>query len=274
MDYMPIILTLVATGAVAGFLAGLMGIGGGIVTVPIMYWAMGQVGVPASIAMHMAVATSLLIIVPTAILSARSHHKKQSVDLDVAKNWGMGIVVGAIAGPFLAADLNVDNMVIIFGVGLLLMGLKLFFVPESVVIWKAPLMGLGGRMLGALIGLISSIMGIGGASFSVPALTFMSTPIHRAVGTASLMGLMISVPAVIGFFLTSYELPNGPFGGEPFTFGYFHLLAFIIIGPASVLMAPFGAHISHKVPKRALSLIFGGYLLFTSLRMLWKYLPI
>lgn len=277
MEYLPIILTLAVTGAIAGFLAGLMGIGGGIVTVPIMYWALGQVGVPSDITMHMAVATSLLIIVPTAIRSTRAHYKKQAVDMDVAKNWGMGIVVGAVAGPFVAADLDADKMVMVFGTVLFFMGLKLIAVPERVVFWKAPLLGLAGRMIGAAIGGIASIMGIGGASLSVPAMTLMSSPIHRAVGTAAFMGLLISIPAVVGFFLKGFDLPNagleGPLGGAPFTFGYFHLLAFLIIGPISALVAPLGVQVSHKVPKRPLSLIFGGYLVFTSIRMLWNYLP-
>lgn len=262
-DLLPIILAMLASGLLAGFLAGLLGIGGGIVTVPILFTAFGIVGAPAESQMHLTVATSLAIIVPTAIFSARSHAARDAVSRGLLKSWGPWIALGAIAGAWAATMLDTGALLGIFAAMAFLMGVKLFLPLDDKVIGKEPPRGLPGAVIGGFIGLFSSLMGIGGATFSVPVMTLCGFSMHRAVGTASLIGLVIALPATLGYVIGGYGHPGLP----PWSLGYVNLAGLLIMAPASMAMAPVGAAAAHRLPHRRLSLLFGLFLFIAAGRM-------
>ncbi len=267
-DLLPIILAMLASGLLAGFLAGLLGIGGGIVTVPILFTAFGIVGAPAEAQMHLTVATSLAIILPTAIFSARSHAARGAVSLDILRGWGPWIALGAAAGAWAATILETGALIGFFAVMALLMGIKLLLPLDDRVIGEQPPAGVFGAVTGGLIGLFSSLMGIGGATFSVPVMTLYGIPIHRAVGTASVIGLVIALPGTLGYIIGGYGHPGLP----PWSLGYVNLAGVLVIAPAAMAMAPVGVAVAHKLPHRRLSLLFGLFLFIAAGRMAYPLL--
>jgi len=264
--YLSVLLLL--AGLVGGVLAGMLGVGGGIVIVPILDFALGVLGVSPSIRMQIAVATSLATIIPTSISSSRAHFKRQSVDVSLAKRWAPWIFIGALAGAWVASQVHSRVLSAIFGSVAFLVALKLILpldektltrqVPRGPAIVPAPV----------LIGFVSTMMGIGGGSFSVPTLTFFGEPIHRAVGTSALFGMLIAIPGTIGFMITGYGNPLLPMG----SIGFVNLIGLAVIAPATILAAPVGAHLAHKMNKRHLTLFFGVFLLVVSGRMLMQTL--
>ncbi len=263
-----ILLVLAASGAIGGFLAGVMGIGGGIILVPVFYTIFSFYGINPDILMHMAVATSLGVIIPTAISSARAQNKRGAINFEVIKGWGPYLMIGAVAASLYSANLKSDVLALFFAVMAFIMGVKLFLPLDHKVISKTlPGRAFGG-ILSLFIGAAASLMGIGGATFSVPAMTLFSMPIHKAVGTASLLGLMVAIPGVIGFVISG----QGAAGLPDYSLGFVNLLAVAIVAPVSVLVAPLGVATSHKLPKRTLSLVFGGFLIIAATRMAFPVL--
>lgn len=262
-DLQLIVLAMLASGLLAGFLAGLLGIGGGIVTVPILYTAFGLLRVPADIQMQLTVATSLAIIVPTAIFSSTSHASRGAVSRDMIISWGPAIAIGAATGAWAATILDSRSLVGIFAVLAFLMGLKLFLPLDDKVIGEKPPVGAMGSAIGGIIGLFSSLMGIGGATFSVPVMTLYGMPMHRAVGTAAVLGLIISVPATLGYMVGGWGQPGLP----PWSLGYVNLAGVLVIAPVAMAMAPVGVAVAHKLPHRKLSLLFGLFLFIAAGRM-------
>lgn len=267
-DLLPIVIAMLASGLMAGFLAGLLGIGGGIVTVPILYTAFGIVGAPADAQMHLTVATSLAIIVPTAVFSSVSHAARDAVSVEMLKSWGPAIALGAIAGAWAATILDTEMLVGFFAVMAFLMGLKLFLPLDDKVIGEAPPKGISGSAIGGLIGLFSSLMGIGGATFSVPVMTLCGMTMHRAVGTAAALGLVIALPATLGYVIGGYGHPGLP----PWSLGYVNFAGLLIVAPAAMAMAPVGVAVAHKLPHRRLSLLFGAFLFIAAGRMAYPLL--
>jgi len=265
-----ILLVLAGSGALAGFLSGLMGIGGGIVMIPFLYYAFTFFGAPEPYVMHMAVATALGIIIPTTFVSARAHQKRGAVDFDIAKTWIPWFITGAVFGTMVAADVNSNALVIFFAVMASLMGLKLVLPLDNKVIAKK----FPGRevaaSLGLFIGTASSMMGIGGATFSVPTMTLFNVPIHRAVGTAAFMGFFLAIFAGGGYVVAGWGVPGLP----KYSFGFVNLLGVAVVAPASSLMAPLGVKVSHRLPRRRLSVIFGLFLIAASARMAYPLLGI
>lgn len=262
-DLQPIILAMLASGLLAGFLAGMLGIGGGIVTVPILFTAFGAIGVPAELQMHLTVATSLAIIVPTAIFSARGHGARGALSVAMMKSWGPWVALGAVAGAWAASFLDSRALVGFFSVMAFLMGLKLFLPLDDKIIGDGPPRGVFGAVIGGLIGLFSSLMGIGGATFSVPVMTLYGMPMHRAVGTAAVLGLVISLPATLGYMVGGWGHPGLP----PWSLGYVNLAGVLVIAPAAMAMAPVGVAVAHKLSHRRLSLLFGLFLFIAAGRM-------
>lgn len=263
MEILQLIAIMAGAGVLAGFLAGLLGIGGGIVMVPALYFAFGAVGVTSGWHMHMAVGTSLAIVIPTAISSARSHHKRNAVDLVIIKRWAPWIMVSAFLGAGLAGNLSSAALTVFFAAMAFLMGVKLVLPFED-----RPLTGdMPGTAISGVvaffIGGASSLMGIGGATFSVPAMTLFNVPIHRAVGTASLIGLLIALPATLGYLMEGIGIEGRP----PYSFGFVNLAAVAVIAPVTVLMAPLGVRAAHALPRRVLSVIFGLFLIGTAIRL-------
>lgn len=267
-QWLPMLAALAAAGVGGGLLAGLLGVGGGIIIVPALDFALEAAGVDRQVAMHVAVATSMATIVPTSIASTRSHARRGAVDFAIVRRWGAAIVAGSLAGALLASRLDGKVLAAIFGVVALLAALKMLLPLDRVVLRPALPTGLGGATIPAAIGAISSMMGIGGGTMSVPAMTLCGEPVHKAVGTAAALGLWISVPATLGYLVVAGPAAALP----PLTFGYVSLPGVALIAPLSWFVAPLGAHLAHSLDRRKLSAAFGVFLLLVAARMLHRAL--
>ncbi len=257
---------MLATGTIAGVLAGLFGIGGGIVIVPVLEAALGLVGVDPAIRMHIAVGTSLATIIPTSVSSARAHHRRRSVDVDIVKRWGVFVLSGALLGAWIASQVHSRVLAMVFATLALLVAIKMVLMPESRNLTKEVPRGPLVAVIPTAIGCFSSMMGIGGGTFSVMTLTLFNEPIHRAVGTAALFGLVISLPATFGFIVAGWGDPRLP----PASLGFVSLVGFACIAPATVLAAPLGARIAHAFSEKRLSMLFGAFLVIASIRLFYR----
>lgn len=268
IDLVTLAVAMVFTGAIGGILAGLLGVGGGIVIVPMLEFALGFIGVDPSIRMHIAVATSLATIIPTSISSSRAHFKRDAVDVDLARNWALWIFIGALAGTWIASQVHSRVLSGIFAAVAFLVAIKMMLPLDSKTLTKGIPRGPAMVPVPTLIGLISTMMGIGGGSLSVPTMTAFGEPIHRAVGTAALFGLLIAVPGTLGFMITGHGNPLLPAG----SIGFVNLIGLALIAPTTVLAAPLGARLAHAMNKRHLTLLFGCFLLIVAVRMLVRTL--
>jgi len=255
---------MIATGIVSGIIAGLLGVGGGIVMVPVLDFVLVMLGVPIEIRMHIAVATSLAVIVPTSIASAKAHHVRGAVDVDLVNRWAVFIVLGSVAGIVIASRVDGTVLSAIFGIMALVVAVKMALPIDDKTLTDEVPRGLVINVVPTIIGGISSMIGIGGGSMTVPALTLMNTPIHRAVATSALFGLFISLPGTIGFIVAGWGNELLPVG----SLGFVNLLGFFLIAPISVLAAPVGAKIAHAASRRTLNSIFAVFLLLIAIRML------
>jgi len=266
LHWLPSVALVAASGALGGLLAGLLGVGGGIVIVPVLDAALEFAGVPSGAALHVAVATSMATIVPTSVSSSRSHAKRGCVDFELMRRWSVPIVLGALAGSLAAARLDARVLAAVFGCVALAAALKMLLPLDHVVLRRSVPGGAGGAAIPAIIGAVSAMMGIGGGTLSVPTMTLCGEPVHKAVGTAALTGLWISVPATAGFLLA----PAPDAAGMPLTFGYVSLLGFAIIAPVSWAVAPLGVRLAHSLDRRRLSVSFGVFLTLVAARMLYR----
>lgn len=263
-EWLTLAAMMLLTGAVGGVIAGMLGVGGGIVIVPVLDLVLASLGVDPSVRMHVTVATSLATIIPTAISSSRAHEAKGAVDRDQLKRWSIAIFLGAIAGVILASRVSGDVLSAVFGIVALAVAIKMLLPLEGKHIAETMPGGVVGQAIPFAIGGVSSMMGIGGGTLSVPVMTLFNIPIHRAVGTAALFGLMISAPATVAFVVAGWNVPDLP----PGSLGYVNLIGLAIIGPATFVTAPWGARIAHALSKRQLSILFGLFLTVVAVRML------
>jgi len=260
-----LVLGLLCTGLASGTLAGLLGVGGGIIIVPVLFYLFTAFDFSSDITMHLSVATSLAIIVPTSLASARAHHKKGSVDKTLLVSWGPWIVLGATLGGLGSKVLETNDLLMIFGVIALIMSVNLM-LPETPVVSKAPPKKMTTTALVTTpIGLLSALMGIGGGSIAVPVQAMCSIAIHRAVGTAAVFGLFIALPGAIAFIWSGLGVAGRPIG----SLGFVSLPAFLIIGVASVFAAPYGTGLAHKLNALKLRRVFAVFLLLSSVNMLY-----
>lgn len=266
MHWLPTVGAIAASGALGGLLAGLLGVGGGIIVVPVLDAALEIAGVPSGAAMHLAVATSMATIIPTSVSSSRSHARRGSVDFELMRRWSVPIVLGSLAGSLAASYMDARLLAAVFGCVALAAALKMLLPLDDLVLRRSVPGGLGGAMIPATIGLVSAMMGIGGGTLSVPAMTLCSEPVHKAVGTAALTGLWISVPATACYLLA----PAHDAAGMPLTIGYVSLVAFVVIAPVSWAVAPFGVRLAHSLDRRRLSASFGVFLTLVAARMLYR----
>jgi uncharacterized protein len=258
--------SLLATGVAAGFIAGLLGVGGGIVIVPVLYFVLGALGVDEEVKMHVAVGTSLSTIVFTSFASFRAHSRRGAVDFELLRSWAPGIVAGVIIGSFLASVFSGDVLTAIFGTIALIVAIYMAFSKPEWRVFSGLPTGILKHAVAAVIGAVSALMGIGGGTLSVPTLTLCGYPIHRAVGTAAAIGFAIGVPGTIGFIIAGW----GREGLPPLSLGYVSLLGLILILPTSILLAPWGARAAHALPVRGLRIAFAAFLALTSARMLYS----
>jgi len=257
-------LALIATGVFAGILAGLLGVGGGIVIVPVLFFLFQSFGVSPESAMLVATATSLATIVPTSISSIRSHNKKGNVDFDLLKRWAVFILMGVLLGSWLVTRVEGNMLTMLFGVIAVLSALNMLFRTGKSALYQKLPNTTGQTVMGVSIGFFSSMVGIGGGTISVPLLTLYNYPTHKAIGTAAAIGLIISLPGA----LTMLTLGSTPTDAPAGTFGLVNLFSFICIVPLTVLFAPVGGSLAAKLDAVKLKKIFAFVLLFTGLRML------
>jgi uncharacterized protein len=261
---LPMFALLLAIGAFAGIIAGLLGVGGGIVLVPAFFYAFGHLGYGSPDLMQVCLATSLATIIVTSIRSVAGHHRKAAVDAGILRHWGPFIVAGAIAGVLVAAQLRSAALQAIFGSLALLAGLYMAFGHPEWRLGQAMPKGFTRGLLGASIGFFSALMGIGGGTFGVPMMTLYAVPIHRAVATAAGFGLLISVPAAIGFLFVSVENP------PPYSIGAINLPAFLTVIAMTLMTTPLGVRLAHALNPKPLKRAFAVFIILVALNMLRK----
>ncbi len=258
---------LITTGVFAGILAGLLGVGGGIVIVPVLFFLFQSFGVSPESAMLVATATSLATIVPTSISSIRSHHQKGNVDFILLKRWAVFILIGVLVGSWLVTRVEGNILTLLFGVIAVLSALNMLLRTGKSALYQKLPGATGQTVMGASIGFFSAMVGIGGGTISVPLLTLYNYPAHKAIGTAAAIGLIISLPGALTMLILGSTPVDAPAG----TFGLVNLFGFICIVPLTVLFAPVGASLAAKLDAVKLKKIFAFVLLFTGLRMLAQF---
>jgi uncharacterized protein len=261
-----LIALLLIIGAVAGVLAGLLGVGGGIVLVPAFYFAFAALGYDTSSLMQVCLGTSLATIIFTSTRSLLLHHRKGAVDWGNLRRWAPGIAVGAVLGVLVTAQLKTTALLLIFGGFAGVIGLYMSLGREDWRLGDSLPQGPLGWVLSTALGCLSVLMGIGGGTFGVPLQTLFGVPIHRAVATASGFGVASAVPAVIGFL--AFSLPEGE--APPLTVGAINLAAFGLVIVMSLLTTLYGVRLAHRTNPKRLKRIFGGFLIVVALNMLRK----
>jgi len=255
---------LLAIGLLTGFVAGLIGVGGGIVLVPVLYHGLGQLGVAADVRMHVAVGTSLSTIVFTAWRSARAHRVRGALDEPLLRAWIAPVLLGVIAGSAVAGALDGRLLAALFGAVALAVSFHMAFGSPEWRVAELPKAGPWRAALGAALGFGSVLLGLGGGTLGVPVLTLLGVPIRRAVGTAAGLGVLIAVPGTLGFVVSGLGVPGRP----PLSLGYVNLPSLALIAPATMLAAPLGARAAHALPRARLRALFALFLGLTGLRML------
>ncbi|WP_413284331.1 sulfite exporter TauE/SafE family protein [Vibrio sp. MA40-2] len=264
MQVLPVILALLATGVVAGLLAGLLGVGGGIVIVPVLYYLFQSFEVSATSAMLIATATSLATIVPTSVSSIRAHHKNGNVDWQLLKWLAPFIVIGVIAGSLFATSVGGPWLTALFGIVATLSALNMLLRANAAPLAQSLPNKAGQGVIGSCIGCLSVMVGIGGGTLTVPTLSAFNYPTHRAVGTAAAVGLLIALPGVATMLLVGTTPSDAPFGN----FGLVNWAGFVFIVPLTVFFSPIGASLGKKLDSVKLKKVFALVLIFTGLRML------
>ena len=256
---------LLIAGVLAGLLAGLLGVGGGIIVVPAVYQVMLIAQAPQNHLMHIAVGTSLAVIIPTSLRSAAAHHARGAVAAEVLRGWGWPIIAGVLIGVAVATVLDSAALAVVFAVVVLAMAGWLGFFGDEFRLGDRLPRGARGATIPMSIGAISALMGIGGGSLSVPAMTAYAMPVHRAVGTSAALGFLIAAPGAVGFVITGWSQHDLP----PLSLGYVNLIAVACLLPTSLLAVPYGVRLAHHFQARTLRYAFAGFLLITGLRMGW-----
>lgn len=264
LSHWPIAIALIGTGILAGILAGLFGVGGGIVIVPVLYFLLQSFGVSAESAMMIATATSLATIVPTSISSIRSHHAKGNVDVALLKYWAGFILVMAVAGSYLAHNVRGNALTLMFAsIAILVSCNMLFRAGAPALVNKLP-GKVGQAIMASTVGGLSVMIGIGGGTIGVPLLTAFNVRAHVAVGTAAVFGLLIALPGVLTLLAIGQTPTDAPIG----TFGLVNVPAFLLIIPLTILFAPVGVKLGSKLEPKQLKRAFAVVLMLTGLRML------
>ncbi len=266
-----LLIVLASAAAVAGFMAGLLGVGGGIIMVPALYYAFTVLDFDIVTRMHLAVGTSLAIIIPTSIISTKTHMEYDAVDFKMVKSFGIFILLGVIAGTFLAVSLKTPALVLFFSIFAFIVGLFFIFVREKLMENPKKISDLVKNISGIIIGFISVPLGIGGGSLMVPFMRTFGYDIRKSIGTAAAVGFLIAVSGTITMMTGGKIIDNI---NTPFSIGYINLLGFIVFVPVTTIMARIGAKAVYKINKKLLSKIFGTFLIIVSIRSFFEYLSI
>ena len=260
------LLIMSITALFAGFFAGFFGIGGGIITVPCLFYIFGSTGIDKAFIMHSAVGTSFAIMIPTAMMSVYTHYKHKAVDFDILKSYGIFVVAGVIIGSLIAAYLNTKSLILFFSLALYLLAINLIFLKDKSQL-KLSFNLFQRTSLGFIVGFISSLMGIGGAIMNVPILKFVGYNINRSIGTAASIGFLISIFGCIGFFFTGIFIKTT----LPLSVGFINIPAFMIFIPITMYMAKVGANTVHRMNRQIITKFFGLFLLIIASRFLFDY---
>ena len=263
-ELLQLALLLVVVGALSGFLAGIFGIGGGAILVPVFYECFRLAGVPLEVRMPLCIGTSLAIIIPTSIRSWRAHYLRGAVDFEILKAWWLPVLAGVIAGSVTARYAPERLFKIVFVAVAWSAAARLLLARAT---WQfgddlpnGPLM----KVYGFFVGILSTLMGIGGGLFSNLLMTFYGRPIHQAVATSSALAVLISIPGALGYVYAGWpaaaRFPDVAALQLPFALGYVSLIGAVLAMPLSLLTAPLGVRAAHAMSKRTLEMAFGAYL--------------
>ena len=251
-----------------GFTAGLFGIGGGLISVPVLYYIFGSLGLNNDYVMHLAVGTSFAIIVPTSISSVLTHHKFKAVDFNIVKTYGLYAILGAVLGTIFASTLKTQQLILFFVIVTFFLGIYLIFLKEKKIESKSDFKTYYKILFGFVSGFVSAPMGIGGGIMNVPVLKFFGYSINRAIGSAAAVGFFIATTASIGFLITgNYKEINAPL-----SIGFINIPAFLIFVPITIFMAKFGARTVHNIDKKLITKLFGFFNLLVSTRLFFEYI--
>ena len=264
---MEVLLPLVAVGAAAGFLAGLLGIGGGAVTVPIVLWSLGRQGIAGEHGQHLAVGTSMAVMVFTTFSSAWAQQKKGAVRWEFVRRMAPGLVAGSLLGSLVSNRIPTLGLQVLFIVFCYSVAAKNLFQLNPKPAAALP----GGRVqagVGGLFGLLSSWVGIGGGSLSVPFMMYCRVPVHQAVATSSVLAWPIAVAGALGYLFSGWNVPGLPTGAV----GFWYVPCIVVLGACTVLFAPLGVKAAHRLPPAGLKRVFGVLMVVIGSQMLWKLL--
>tara|TARA_B100001093_G_C26847641_1_gene1023638 strand:+ start:113 stop:949 length:837 start_codon:yes stop_codon:yes gene_type:complete len=270
-EILNLLVVLAAAAAVAGFMAGLLGVGGGIIMVPALYYAFTVLDFDILTRMHLSVGTSLAIIIPTSIISTKTHMEYDAVDFKMVKSFGIFILMGVILGTFLAVNLKTPPLVLFFSIFAFMVGLFFIFLREKLVESPKAISNVVKNISGIVIGFISIPLGIGGGSLMVPFMRTFGYDIRKSIGTAAAIGFLISLSGAVTMIIGGEIINNV---NTPFSIGYINLLGFIVFVPVTMIMARIGAKVVYKIDRKLLSKVFGIFLIVVSIRSFIEYLNI
>tara|TARA_Y100000590_G_scaffold413808_1_gene510040 strand:+ start:2644 stop:3477 length:834 start_codon:yes stop_codon:yes gene_type:complete len=265
-----VISIMVLSAIPVGFMAGLFGIGGGLITVPILFYIFNFIGVNQEFIMHLAVGTSFSIIIPTSIISTMTHMKYKAVDFKVVKTFGLFVIIGVILGTIFAANLKTSSLILFFSIMTMFFSLIFLTSREKINPERKNINLFLRIILGFSSGFLSAPMGIGGGIINTPILKMFGYSINTAIGSSAAIGFLIAVVGSIGFILTGTYLNIE----APISLGFVNIPAFLIFVPITMFMAKIGAKTVHKVDRKLVGKLFGIFLLFISCRLFYEYFTI
>ena len=266
-EIIPLFFIMALTAIPVGFFSGLFGIGGGLITVPFLFYIFGNLDLNQSYIMHLAVGTSFAIIIPTSIVSVLTHNKFKSVDFSIVKNYGLFVISGVVLGTIFAANLKTKPLVLFFSIVVYILAFYLLFLKERESDLKIKMSLITRIVCGFITGFISAPMGIGGAVMNVPILKYFGYPIKKAIGSAAAIGFIIALFGAIGFCFSGSVLNTK----LPFSYGFINIPAFLIFIPITMLMAKVGANSAHKIDKTKLQMFFGIFLYIVGTIFIVRY---
>lgn len=260
------LLLLLIAGSIAGVLAGLLGIGGGLVLVPTLIFVFDLLEVPTTVLSHLAIGTSLSTIIATSLSSARAHFGRGSVDVELLRRCAIPTIVGSIGGGVLAGWMSGGVLALLFAIMAVGVSVRMLMPSPPIATEERPVRKKLVGNLTAITGVLSAMIGVGGGAMNVPLLTTFGVPIHRAVGTSSSLGFVIAVPGTLSFMIAGWSNPDLP----SLTLGYVHWLGALCVCSMTITWAPVGAKLAHQLDTRKLKQVFAVFLMFVALRTLWR----
>ena len=261
---------MVLTAFPVGFFAGFFGIGGGLITVPFLFFIFETLNLDRSYIMHLAVGTSFSIIIPTSLVSVLTHKKNKFVDINIIKSYGLFVIIGVLLGTIFAALMQTKSLVLFFSAVVYFLGTYLLLNSNKVQKAKKNFELLPRLFFGFVSGFVSAPMGIGGAVMNVPVLRYFGYPIKKAIGSAAAIGFLIALFGATGFFISGSYLKTN----LPFSIGFLNVPAILIFIPITTFMARLGARTAHKIDKKLISKLLGIFLIIVAIKFFYEYIKL